>query len=191
MSPWSCWRHLGGADQSIRRTALAAVDDPALRGSEPAATEWAPLASRQPSYDEDQSSGLVVTHLRIPSIGVDETVRAGMHLDVIDQGPAHWVGTALPGQQGNVVLAGHRTTHSAPFSALDRLVAGDLVFVTDAGGFDVIYRVTETFIVGPDEVWITYDNGEALLTMFACHPKGSAAQRIVVRAELVAGRLIA
>ena len=46
-------------------------------------------------------------------------------------------------------------------------------------------------IVGPDEVWITYDNGEALLTMFACHPKGSAAQRIVVRAELVAGRLIA
>lgn len=153
-------------------------------------TEWRPAASRQPSYDPDQSLGHLLFTVRIPSIGVDEVVRAGMDLAVIDQGVAHWVGTAGPGQLGNMVLAGHRTTHTRPFYALDQLVPGDLVYVSTAAAVDVMYRVTETFIVAPDEVWITYDNGEALLTMFACHPKGSAAQRIVVRAALVANRLI-
>jgi sortase A len=65
------------------------------------------------------------------------------------------------------------------------------VYVTDATGFEVMYRVVETFVVDPDAVWITWDNGNPYLTMFACHPLGSAAQRIVVRSELVAGRLIA
>jgi sortase A len=54
-----------------------------------------------------------------------------------------------------------------------------------------MYKVTDTFIVAPDALWISYDNGEPLLTMFACHPKGSAAQRIVVRATLVGGGIIA
>lgn len=177
------------------RSGRGAMDNPMLAASSPVASvpsaEWQPSSSRQPSYDPDQSLGHRVFTLRIPAIDVVETVRAGMDLAVIDQGPAHWVGTASPGRLGNVVLAGHRTTHSRPFYALDRLEYGDLVYLTDGSGFDVIYRVVETFIVEPDEVWITYDNGQALLTMFACHPKGSAAQRIVVRATLVAGRLIA
>jgi sortase A len=112
-------------------------------------------------------------------------------LSVIDLGPAHWVGTAGPGEAGNVVIAAHRSTHGAPFRDLDELRPGDHVYLTDRRGFDVMYRVAETFIVEPDEVWITYPTSEPVLTMFACHPHGSAAQRIVVRADLVAGRLIA
>lgn len=155
------------------------------------AGDWAPASSRQPVGDEDQAAGHVVGTVRIPAIGVDEVVREGIDLSVIDQGPAHWVGTALPGRAGNVVLAGHRTTHTHPFTDLDRLAPGDLVYLTDPMGFEVLYAVRETFIVNPDALWISYDNGEPLLTLFACHPKGSFAQRIVVRAELVAGRLIA
>lgn len=158
---------------------------------EPLEEGWAPAARRQRVDAPSQAASFLVTTLRIPSIGVDDVVRAGVALEVIDQGPAHWIGTALPGEQGNMVLAGHRTTHTAPFRDLHRLDTGDLVYLGSDNDFEVIYRVTETFVVAPDALWITWDNGEALLTMFACHPLGSAARRIVVRAELVAGRLIA
>ncbi|HSF87118.1 MAG TPA: class E sortase [Acidimicrobiia bacterium] len=138
-----------------------------------------------------QSVGHLVGRIRIPDIGLDTAVRAGVAIEVIDQGPAHWVGTAQPGETGNVVIAGHRTTHSAPFRQLDQLEPGSLIYLTNPRDFEVMYRVTETFIVEPKDIWITYETSQPMLTMFACHPLGSAAQRIVVRAELLAGRLIA
>jgi sortase A len=150
-----------------------------------------PAASRQPSFSATQSIGTVVSHLRIPEIGVDEVVRHGVALSVIDQGVAQWSGTSLPGGSGNVVLAGHRTTHSRPFWALDRLEPGDLVYLEDGSGFDVMYKVRSTFVVEPDDLWISYDFGRPMVTMFACHPRGSARYRIVVQADLVAGRKIA
>ena len=133
----------------------------------------------------------MMSHLQIPAIDVDETVRSGISLTVIDQGVAHWSGTSSPGGDGNVVLAGHRTTHSRPFWALDRLEPGDLIYLEDGTGFDVMYKVTNTFIVTPDDIWISYDLGKPMMTLFACHPRGSANQRIVVQADLVAGRRIA
>ncbi|MDK1009963.1 MAG: sortase [Actinomycetota bacterium] len=78
-----------------------------------------------------------------------------------------------------------------PFRDLDRLDNGDLIFVTDGSGFEVMHRVSDTFIVDPTDLWITYDTGASTLTMFACHPKGSERFRIMVRADLVAGRRIA
>ena len=134
---------------------------------------------------------MVVSHLRIPSIGVDEQIRSGISLSVINQGVAHWAGTSEPGGSGNVVLAGHRTTHTRPFANLDRLEVGDLVYLEDGDGFEVMYRVSNTIIVSPEDIWISYDLGKPMVTMFACHPKGSARQRIVVQAELVAGRRVA
>ena len=72
-----------------------------------------------------------------------------------------------------------------------RLEPGDLIYLEDGTGFDVMYKVTETFIVTPDDIWISYDLGKPMMTLFACHPRGSANQRIVVQADLVAGRRIA
>jgi sortase A len=150
-----------------------------------------PNPARQPSFHRTQSSGYVVGLIEIPAIGVDETIRSGVSLSVIDQGVAQWVGTVGPGEDGNLVLAGHRTTHSKPFADLDRLSNGDLIYVKDGRGFPVMYKVTETTIVDPQDLWITYDMGKPMLTMFACHPKGSARYRIVVTADLVGGRRIA
>ena len=134
----------------------------------------------------------MIGHLSIPAIGVDEVIRSGVAVDVIDRGVAHWVGTAGAGEEGNMVLAAHRTTHTAPFRDLDDLAPGDLVVVTDPSGFDVMYRVDEIFVVDPEDIWITYDiPGRSTLTLFACHPKGSARQRIVVRASLLGGGRIA
>ena len=89
-----------------------------------------------------------------------------------------------------MVLAGHRTTHSRPFFGLDRLDIGDLVYVEVGSGFEVMYRVSDSFVVEPDELWISYDIGRPIVTMFACHPRGSARYRIVVQADLIAGRRI-
>ncbi|NNF65259.1 MAG: class E sortase [Acidimicrobiia bacterium] len=152
---------------------------------------FVPGVSRQPVYAASQSIGTTVGALRIPAIGVDETIRAGMSLSVIDLGVAHWVGTSAPGGDGNMVLAGHRTTFTAPFYNLDDLRAGDQIYVTAADGFSVLYKVSETLVVDPTDIWITYDTGSPIITLFACHPKGSAAKRIVVRGDLVAGRRIA
>jgi LPXTG-site transpeptidase (sortase) family protein len=150
-----------------------------------------PAPSRQPTWHPSQSSGAVVGRIVIPAIGVAEVIRSGVAIEVIDRGVAHWAGTAGAGEAGNMVLAGHRSTHGAPFRDLDDLRPGDLVIVTDGSGFPVMYRVDETIIVSPEDIWITYDMpGRSLLTLFACHPEGSARQRIVVRASLVAGRMI-
>jgi len=157
----------------------------------PAPEEAIPAPSRQPSFDGSQQSGIVESRLRIPAIGLDETIRSGIGLSVIDRGVAHWAGTSAPGGSGNVVLAGHRTTHSRPFWDLDRLQDGDLVYLEDGSGFDVMYRVSDTFVVEPDDLWISYDFGKPMVTMFACHPRGSARYRIVVQADLIAGRRIA
>ncbi len=138
-----------------------------------------------------QAMGFFVGRIEIPAISVDEVVREGVSLDVIDLGVAHWAGTAGPGGVGNFVLAGHRTTHTAPFLDLDRLAPGDLINVTSVDGTAVSYQVTETLIVAPEDMWIVDQTSDPILTMFACHPKGSLRQRIVVRASLVEAPVLA
>ncbi len=172
-------------------TLAGVADASSLPRDEPMDEGWMPAARRQRVDSPSQTAGFTVGRLRIPAIGVDEVIRAGVAVEVLDTGPAYWTGTALPGEAGNMVVAAHRTTHGAPFHDLHLLEPGDLVYVTDATGFDVMYRVVDTFVVTPEAVWITWDNGNPFLTLFACHPLGSASQRIVVRSQLVAGRLIA
>jgi len=122
----------------------------------------------------------------IPRIGLDAEFASGVHAEVLERGPGHWPGTPLPGSAGNAVLSGHRTTWTAPFNGLDQLVPGDEVRVV-TGGREVVFRVTGTTIVPEatytDTVLATPgDPAERTVTLFACHPKGSAQQRIVVKA---------
>lgn len=126
---------------------------------------------------------VVVARIVIPAIGLDEDVHQGMTLTAINRGPSHWPGTALPGQLGNVVIAGHRTTYGKPFRDLDQLQPGDqVIYRTGSGTFT--YVATHTEIVTPDEVHIADQTAAYTSTLFACHPPGSAAYRIVVRLEL-------
>ncbi|MEN8240187.1 MAG: class E sortase, partial [Actinomycetota bacterium] len=83
--------------------------------------------ARQPVFHRTQASGAELGTLRIPAIGLDETIRSGVAMSVIDQGVAHWSGTANAGEQGNMVLAGHRSTKTMPFEDLDKLEPGDLI----------------------------------------------------------------
>ncbi len=123
--------------------------------------------------------------IEIPAIGLNATMLEGIRLTTLDHGPGHWPGTAMPGELGNVVVAGHRTSKDRPFRHLDRLVAGDeVVFTTEQGRF--VYVVTGTEIVGPDAIWIVDQTAEQRATLFACHPPGSTRERIVVHLTLSA-----
>ncbi|MFT5977936.1 MAG: sortase A [Candidatus Azotimanducaceae bacterium] len=133
-----------------------------------------------PRGDEDQ---IQLGGISIPKLGLDAPLLEGIRLTTLDNGPGHWPGTAMPGENGNVVVAGHRTSHGAAFRNIDQLVAGDIVqFNTSAGVFE--YTVTGTQIVTPDAIWIVDQTENATATLFACHPPGSVSYRIVVNLEL-------
>jgi sortase A len=143
------------------------------------------LPTRAHVQARTQQLGVTIGRLEIPAIGLSEPIREGVDLSVIDRGVAHWAGTAEAGGFGNMVLAGHRTTKTEPFRDLDLLQPGDVIAVTGFDGRVAEYTVAEIVIVTPSDMWIVEQTGVPTLTLFACHPKRSAQQRIVVRAELV------
>lgn len=113
----------------------------------------------------------------------------GVTREALTRGPGRYPGTALPGQPGNFAVAGHRTTYGAPFFHLDQLAAGDEIHVADRSGAVHVYRFAEQRIVSPGDVGVLSDDprgtGVPTLTLTTCHPRFSAAQRMVVFAELV------
>ncbi len=122
--------------------------------------------------------------IQIPKIGLDTDLRDQITQESIDLGPSHWPGTAAPGGFGNAVIAGHRNSHSAPFREAGNLTVGDSINLVNASGQSYHYVVTEMFVVTPDAMWITEQTPGRTLTLFTCHPLGSATQRLVVRAAL-------
>lgn len=131
--------------------------------------------------------------ITIPAIDSDFIFVQGVDLKWLKDGPGHFPQTPLPGQPGNAAIAGHRTTYAAPFNRLDELRPGDPITITTAQGtFTYLVdphqsasgTVSGHVIVGPDDVSILAQGTVNRLTLMACHPKFSAAQRIVVTATL-------
>lgn len=125
--------------------------------------------------------------LSIPSIGLDVEVGNGVDPITLERGPGHWTGTPMPGQPGNSVVSGHRTTHTAPFLDLDQVDVGDDITVT-TDGHQTRFVVTEVLVVPvasyETEVLAQPEDPNVVeLTLFACHPEGSVTHRIVVHAE--------
>ena len=119
----------------------------------------------------------------IPKIGLTHPIFHGISMLNIDKGPSHWPGSAMPGEVGNAVFAGHRVTKTRPFRHIDKLAVGDEVTFT-VHGVRSLYKVTESFVVKPNRLDIVDPTPTATATLFACHPPGSARERYVVRLAL-------
>jgi sortase A len=130
------------------------------------------------------ADGDAMARLVIPDIGVDKIVVQGVSLEDLKHGPGHYPDTPMPGQPGNVAIAGHRTTYGAPFNRINELENGDEIQVTTAQG-TFVYAVMGQQIVSPSQVEVLNNQGDNRLTLTACHPKYSASQRIIVSALLV------
>lgn len=172
-----------------------ATDDPGLVASTAAASRTAtttattattialPVPIAVPVDSVGDEPVIEVGSIEIPALKVSETMYEGIRLTTLDHGPGHWPGTAMPGQIGNVVIAGHRASHSKPFRNVDKLVAGDeVVFNTADGRF--VYTVVSQEIVTPDALYIVDQTPKKTATLFACHPPGSTRERIVIHLVL-------
>ena len=127
--------------------------------------------------------GGVVARLEIPSIHVDQYVVEGTTDVDLRKGPGHYVGTPLPGEPGNVAIAGHRTTFGAPFNRIGRLRPGDSIIASTRDG-EFEYVVATQRSVSPSQVSVIDDYGDNRLTLTTCTPEFSATQRLVVVAML-------
>ncbi|HEX2370458.1 MAG TPA: class E sortase [Acidimicrobiia bacterium] len=136
--------------------------------------------------EEPPEPGTAFAEVRIPSIEVDEVVFEGVDVPTLQLGPGHMPWTPLPGQPGNAVMSGHRTTYGAPFNRIDELSPGDKIVVISAVGRHV-YKVRETLVVEPTDIWVTDPRSGGWLTLTTCHPEFSAQERYIVHAEMVKG----
>lgn len=150
-----------------------------------------------PSFEPvavELGSGIAV--LRIPRLGPEwnaepPVVVEGTSVADLKKGPGRMVETARPGEIGNTVLSGHRTTYGAPFADVDRLQPGDAIVVETRDTW-FTYRVTGSEIVAPTAVEVTLPvpgqpgvaPTKSILTLTTCNPKYSARQRLIVYSEL-------
>jgi sortase A len=128
-------------------------------------------------------AGATIGRIDIPRLGVSAVIRAGSDARTLRLAVGYVPGTALPGEQGNVGLAGHRDTF---FRKLRDINPDDEIrIVTTAGIFH--YYVQRTNIVMPRDVWVLDPTNDPALTLVTCYPFsyiGSAPKRFVVRAVL-------
>jgi len=123
--------------------------------------------------------------ISIQRIGINFAFVEGTSRDDLKKGPGHYPGTPMPGTLGNAAIAGHRTTYLHPFGDLDKMLPGDLIVITTRAG-TFVYRVSQPwFKVRATDVWVVDNTPDPELTLTACHPKGSAEFRIVIKAKLV------
>jgi sortase A len=132
--------------------------------------------------------GDALTRIRIPKLGVDTVVVEGTSASALRAGAGHYPSTPLPCEAGNVAIAGHRTTYGKPFANTDRLVPGDTIFLDTPVG-TCTYEVAQApFVTVPTDLKVVAnDPAASTLTLTTCHPKGSAAKRLIIKARLAQG----
>ena len=126
--------------------------------------------------------GAPLGRIEISAIGLEVMILEGTDDGTLQRAVGHIPGTALPGQAGNVAIAGHRDTFFRPLRNIQK---DDEITLTTLNG-TYRYRVDSTKIVEPEEIGVLYDSGDAILTLVTCYPfnfVGSAPQRFIVRAH--------
>jgi sortase A len=145
--------------------------------------EIAPVAPKAPPPIH-QSRGLdplLIGRLEVPRLGLDVMVREGTESNTLRKAVGHLRGTALPGQPGNFVVAGHRDSF---FRDLRSIQNGDEIRVTTLAG-NFTYRVDALSVVAPDDLNPIQGTTTPAITLITCFPfdyVGPAPRRFIVRA---------
>jgi sortase A len=121
--------------------------------------------------------------IQVPALGLDAPVVQGDGWEQLKKGVAQHLGTANPGEDGNVVLSAHDDIFGELFRYLDKLKPGDevILYTNDR---QYVYVVDNTKIVEPTEVSVMDPTSKPVVTLISCYPYLVDKQRIVVRAKL-------
>jgi sortase A len=128
--------------------------------------------------------GSPVALLRIPSLHLTQAVVSGTSAADLESGPGLMPGTVLPGEQGNAVIAGRRTTFGGPFGSIGTLHRGDLIQVTDGVG-SFRYRVTSLRTVAAGQHDVVGGTRDSRLTLITSNSSFVTTGRVAAVAELV------
>jgi sortase A len=127
----------------------------------------------------------LIGRMEVQRLGVSVVVMEGTSNKILRRAVGHIAGTAMPGQAGNVGIAGHRDTFFRP---LRKIQPDDIITLSTLRG-SYRYRVVFTKVVSPDDVAVLNPDGKKeALTLVTCYPfyyVGSAPERFIVRAERV------
>lgn len=146
------------------------------------------------SADLDFSKGFAL--LYIPKLGEDSweiPVAQGVTDLQLNAGYGHYAETAMPGQEGNFSIAGHRATHGQPLANVDKLEIGDKVYVRTKDTW-FVYELVKDKIVVPEELWVIERDpkklskevgSSQLITLTTCHPRYSSEERWIWWGKLV------
>ena len=142
------------------------------------------ISSPAPAPIVAPATGGWVARLDAPSVHLSATVLEGSDDGTLARGAGHIEYTPLPGQEGNVGIAGHRDT---TFRVTEHLRTGDVIELTTS---DRIYRyiVTRTFVVEPEDVYVLDPGDRPMLTLVTCYPFtfiGHAPHRYIIQGVLV------
>ena len=129
------------------------------------------------------AEGNALTRIQIPKINLDAIITEGVSHRALTLGPGHLQYSAIPGEAGNSVIAGHRDTF---FRHIYELKAGDDIYVERLGK-QFHYVVTGKRVVQPSDVSVLDSSSDTRLTLITCYPVyyiGPAPERLVVVAKL-------
>lgn len=124
------------------------------------------------------------TRIIIPSIDVDAPVVQGDDWEALKKGVGHHLGSAQPGERGNMVLSAHNDIFGEIFRYLSQVEEGDEITIYDGAGRRYNYKVAVKRIVEPTAVEVLEQTNEPVATLITCHPYLVDTERLVVVAEL-------
>jgi len=126
------------------------------------------------------------TRIQIPALDIDAPIVQGDGWEQLKKGVGQHVGSANPGDKGNVVLSAHNDIFGELFRDLDRLKAGDQVILyTNQGAYT--YIISDSKVVEPTQVEVMESTSLPSVTLISCYPYLVDNQRIVVTARLQSG----
>ena len=123
--------------------------------------------------------------ISIPEIDLEWIVNEGTDYKTLREGPGFYIGSALPGEAGTCVVAGHRTTYGAPFNRLDELEEGDEIFLETDGNEEFTYIVIGKKAVIPTDMSVLENTDYPSLLLSTCTPKYFSTRRLVIFARII------
>jgi len=190
------WQEPIGALNDARHADAARAELRALTAAPSAAAQRGLHGALRVAADAGQlrraaEPATAVGEIEIPRLRLHHVLFNGSSSASLARGPGLYDGSPFPGEVGTVAVAGHRTTHGAPFANIDRLRRGDRITLVMPYG-RLTYVVRSTRIVAPDDVGVLRAaRGDRRLVLSACHPRFSAAQRFIVVATPLDSRPLA